>query len=319
MKQFLENKGIKVFCIYINPLIIGAIFSAMGNWDIEKDKWFWIKITFLVLLGIIYTYTSYKYSQIEKNNKEEIVELKNTISGLEQDIENKKHRVESYNKGVRELTTLFYDSSNSVNLIANKILSGNKKMDEWNFKKVATSICSSVYSVLCEICSPCNDFTVNIMLADITAAGKKKSITMIAHKGKYEKYPGKFEEKLYFAKYPSFYAVKLFKSGKTDIKVLTSKEEVNEHFVYIDEEHPEYSQYVGIPIVCSGNKMICLLQICAFGEEKIANTKSDILKIVQEYIIPFTQFALLAYKMEKTLVTSLSMLEKMEEKQNGKD
>ena len=65
--------------------------------------------------------------------------------------------------------------------------------------------------------------------------------------------------------------------------------------------------------------MICLLQICAFGEEKIANTKSDILKIVQEYIIPFTQFALLAYKMEKTLVTSLSMLEKMEEKQNGKD
>ena len=37
MKKFLDNKIVKIFNTYINPLLIGGIFSAMGNWNYEND------------------------------------------------------------------------------------------------------------------------------------------------------------------------------------------------------------------------------------------------------------------------------------------
>lgn len=318
MKKMLENKYAKAFFVYLLPIIIGAIFSSLGDWNYKKDNFFWLKLVFLIVLGLLYACTSIQYIKIENAVKENIIELKMQITDKEEEIKLLEKERSCYSKETRELSTLCLDSSNSINVLSKNILTGVRTLDVWNFKKVATGICSSVYEVLCEKCKPCDDFTVNIVLDDITATGTKKNVTMIAHKGKYEKYPGKFEEKMYYNKNSSFYAIKLFKSKSTDIKILTSKEEVNEKFVYIDEEHPEYSQYVGIPIVCSGNKMICLLQICAFKNDKIGNSKTEILDTIMTYIIPFIQFALLNYKIEKGFVSGFSVIEKMEDDKNGK-
>lgn len=318
MSAFWERKGVKVYSKYINPIIIGVIIPiVISSWE-EKGSSFWVALIIGGLLLSIYIYTSYLYENNEKDKQDEIEKIKSDKHDLKNKNEDLKNKVNSYDKGIRELTTLFYDSSTSVNNLSKRIVKGNKTLDLWSFKKVATSVCHSIYNVLCEVCRPEDDFTVNIVLSDVTATGSKKNITMIAHKGKYETYPDKFEEKMLFTKYPSFYAVKLFKSGSTDIKVLITKDEVNEHFVYVDENHPEYSQYVGIPIVCSGNKMICLLQICSFGNAKIADTKAEIVELIQKYIIPFSHFALLAYKIEKGLVASLSLSDKdKEESENG--
>lgn len=323
MKKFLEKRIVKIFNVYINPLIIGGLFSAMGNWDYKNDNYFYIKLSMLVILISVYVYSSLQYYKLEQTKDDKIKYLNALLNKEKNDRINEEKEwlmqrkvldteIKSYDRGTRELTTLFVDSSNSINQIAKQILEGKRTLDIWNFKKVATGICSGIYNLLCEICQPYDDFTVNIMLADITATGSKRNITMIAHKGKYEKYPGKFEEKLYFNKNSSFYAVKLCKDSKPEIKILTTKEEVNEKFVYVDEEHPEYSQYVGIPIVCSGNKILCLLQICSFSDNKIANGKAEILDVVKKHIIPFTNYALLSYKVEKSLISSLSIVEKLE-------
>lgn len=324
MTRFLEKKVIKIFNININPVIIGGLFSAMGSWNAETDKWLYVKGVFLIILFVWYTYTSYQYNKIEKGKEDEIKKLKEQLT----DEKNKKEKeidtykkeqellkqeIKNYDVGLRELTALFYDSADSINSISRQVLNGNRTLDIWNFKKVATGICNGIYRLLCEICAPYDDFTVNIMLTDVTAKGKKRNITMIAHKGKYEKYPGKFEEKLYFDKNNTFYAVKVCCSNNTDIRILTTKEEVNEKFVYVDEDHPEYSQYVGIPIVCTGNKILCLLQICSFKDNKIAETKAGIVDIISKYILPFTNYALLTYKVEKGLISGFSVIEKMEE------
>lgn len=312
MNSFLEKKFVKVFCVYINPIIIGLLLPITVELYPNKGAKFYIVLAITVILLLSYVYTSYMYLKNEKKDQENQKDLVDKITTLEVRNSLLEKEKEAFNKGMRELATLFYDSSSSLNEISYLILNGNRSLDVWNFKKVATGVCSSVYNLLCEVCKPCDDFTVNIMLADSTATRSKKNITMIAHKGKYEKYPGKFETKLYFEKNDTFYAVKVFKSSNTDIRILTTKEEVNEKFVYVDEEHPEYNQYVGIPIICSGNKIVCLLQICAFGNDKIAETKSEILKIVKEYIFPFTHYALLSYKVEKSLVSSFSAFEKNE-------
>lgn len=330
MKKFLENKPVKIFNVYICPVFIGGIFSAMGNWNYKADDWFYIKLAALVVLLIMYSFTSYKYTKFEKEKETEIEELVSKLdnekrqneeikNNYEKQLEKVKSETKNYDKAIRELTALFVDSHSSINQLSNQILNGKRTLDIWNFKKVATGICNGVYNLLCEICKPYDDFTVNMMLSDITATGAKKHIIMIAHKGKYEKYPAKFEEKLYFNKNKTFYAIKVCVNKDTDIKILTTKEEVNENFVYIDEEHPDYSQYVGIPIVCSGNKIVCLLQICSFGNNKIGDNKTAILDIITKYIIPFTHYALLAYKIEKCIISNFSILEKLEEEINEKN
>ena len=279
MSKLLKNKFAKCIFVYLVPVLIGGIFSALGTWDKTIDKMFWPKVISLAVLLLLYIYTSYMYSKFEKDLKEEILNKDKEI--LAKDKEKNKLARErdelkkvnaSFFKETQKISSLCLDSSNSINELAKNVLGGKKTLDVWNFTKVATGICSSVYDVLCCVCSPNDEFTVNILLDDVTATGKKKNYTMIAHKGKFEEYPSKFQEKMAYKDNPHFYATKLFRSGRSDIKILTTKEEVNEKFVYGDEDdHPEYSQYVGIPIVCSGNRMICLLQICAFGDNKIVD------------------------------------------------
>ena len=307
-----------MICVYLNPLILGGVFSALGNWDSENDKYFYYKLVVLVVLGLFYAYTSYQYTKFEKDLNEQIQKLDDDVKEKNEKIQKLESEKECFSKETRALSTLFIDSSTSINEVAKNVLDGRRILDVWNFKKVCTGICNSIYDLLCEICKPYDDFSVNIVLDDVTATGTKKNVTMIAHKGKYAKYPGKFEEKMYYNKNSTFYAIKLFKSKSTDIKILTTTEEVNEKFVYFDEEHPEYSQYVGIPIVCAGNKMICLLQICSFKNNKIANTKAEIMDIIMTYILPFTQFALMNYKVEKGFVSGFSVIDKLEDKNNVK-
>lgn len=318
MEKLLKNKIVKMICVYINPLILGGVFSALGNWDSKGDKYFYYKLAILVVLGLFYAYTSYQYTKFEKDLNEQIQKLDNELEGKNKQIQKLESEKECFSKETRALSTLFIDSSTSINEVAKNVLDGHRILDVWNFKKVCTGICNSIYDLLCEICKPYDDFSVNIVLDDITATGTKKNVTMIAHKGKYAKYPGKFEEKMYYNKNSTFYAIKLFKSKSTDIKILTTRDEVNEKFVYLGEEHPEYSQYVGIPIVCAGNKMICLLQICSFKDNKIANTKTEIMDVIMTYILPFTQFALMNYKVEKGFVSGFSVIDKLEDKNNGK-
>lgn len=310
MDVLLEKKSVKVFCVYIIPIVIGILFPAVIDMWGQKNIKFYFLLGVAILLGIVYIYTSYKYIKRGKDNKERIKTLRRNLRDAEKEIDGLRKKIDSFEKGMRELATLFVDSSEGINKTANNILQGKLTFDLWNFKKVSTGICNSVYALLCELCKPCDDFTVNIVLADSTAQGKRRNITMIAYKGKYEKYPNTFGKKMYFDKHSTFYAVKVCKSNNINTRVLTTKEEINENFVYVDEDHPDYSQYVGIPIVCSGKKIICLLQICAFGNDKIADTKADILKIVMGYLYPFTNYALLAYKIEKGLISSFSTIEK---------
>ena len=114
-----------------------------------------------------------------KSKNRDLVDYLNLeIVNLTNKLEKEKH---CYARETRELSTLCIDSSNSINILANNVLKGERTLDVWNFKKVATGICNSVYEVLCEICKPYDDFTVNIMLDDITAKGKKRKADVFSY------------------------------------------------------------------------------------------------------------------------------------------
>lgn len=68
-----------MICVYLNPLILGGVFSALGNWNSENDKYFYYKLVVLVGLGLFYAYTSYQYTKFEKDLNEQIQKLDDDV------------------------------------------------------------------------------------------------------------------------------------------------------------------------------------------------------------------------------------------------
>ena len=134
---------------------------------------------------------------------------------------------------------------------------------------------------------------------------------MIAHASKFGNTPDIYGNPIFFRSNSEFYAVKLFKKNKHEPDVLIDKNEINEKFIYKDESnHPDYSQYIAIPIHCNGSDMLSLLQIISLGESKFGETKSEITRKINKYLLPYIRLGLLSYKYEKVLLASGYLVEK---------
>ena len=204
-------------------------------------------------------------------------------------------------------------TAKEINKIANE-LNGNPKLDSWNFRVASSGICNSIYDALCSLNST-DDYSVNIVVYDMNAKAKSKNIRMIAEKSKFETPSDSFDKTMYMATNKNFFAVKLFNKNQTSPTILTTKEEIMEKFVFSDDkkDHPNYTQYVAVPIHCNSSNMISLLQICSYNDSYIGKTKSEISDIINNYILPFTYFALMNSKLEKALINSIKLINKEEQ------
>ncbi len=313
MQKIFYNKELKNAISLILTVGIGLIGSSMGSWDAKTDKFFYVKLFFLIILSvifIIFLILSYIYDKketkiLEKRNKK--------IEELKSEIVLKEKEIKTYENSQLALSAIFEAGANDINTTANNIKKSNKIMlDNWNFKKECNWICEKVLSIVSDLSIEGDDFVVSIFQLNPLSKGKSKSITMIAHAGKFGNTPDIYGVPLSFRRNSEFYAVKLFKKSKHEIDVLIDKNEVNEKFIYKDENnHPDYSQYIAIPIHCNGNDMLSLLQIIAFGESRLGRTKSEITQKINKYLFPYTQLGLMAYKYEKALLASGYLVEKM--------
>lgn len=303
---FLKNRFVKIISNCIIPIAIGALFSAIGSWDFEKDEFIWHKIIFTIFSILVYVFCLYRYNKMDELFNKEYQKLNDENN-------NYRKQNEAYKKVTLSLTSLFNTSADSINIISNNLVSKTAKLDNWNYKIMCAGICNGIYETICLITGS-DDFSVNIVVYDTKAKGKAKNIKMIADKSKYETHPDTFEEKINMSSHKDFFAVKMFNKNSPEITILTTGTEVKEKFVFSENKsnHPNYSQYVGIPIHCSGKQMISLLQICAYNDSKIEESKEKIMEIVNRYILPFTYFALLNNKIEKGFINSISILEKDE-------
>lgn len=316
MQKIFDNKEVKNTISLILTVGIGLIGSALGNWNYREDKYFIIKIVGLIILAVlfmIFSILSYKHDKMERNA---IQEKNEKIVILEQQNRELRKEIEVYEESHIAMAAIFEKSAQDINETANSIMNQKEiTFNIWNFKKECKWICEKVLNIVEELSIKDGEYAVSIFQINPLAKGKSKGITMIAHSSKYGNTPDVYETSLTFRNNGDFFAVKLFKKCKHDIVVLIDKNEVNEKFVYKDENnHPDYSQYIAMPIHCSGNEMLSLLQIVAFGEAKIGNTKAEIMDKLNKYIFPYTRLGLMMYKYEKGLLNSGYLVEKMKEK-----
>ena len=313
MQKIFYNKELKNASSLILTVAIGLLGSSMGSWDSEKDSYFTIKLIILVIISLVFIaflILSYKF---DKKEKKELKEKEQKIEELNKIIEQKNKIIRTFEKSQLAMATIFQKSADDINDTANNI-----KNDEiisinlWNFKKVSKWICERLLGLVEELATEGSDFAVSIFQMNPIKKGKTRGITMIAHSSKYGNTPDVYETSLSFKNNSEFYAVKLFSKSKHELTVLIDKNEVNEKFIYKDENsHPDYSQYVAIPIHCSGNDMLSLLQIVSFGTSKLGATKGEITEKMNKFVLPYTQLGLMTYKYEKGLLNSGYLVEKM--------
>ena len=312
MHKIFRNKELKNAISLLLTVAIGLLGSSMGSWDASVDKYFRVKLSGLIILSIIFAIFllfSYKYDKEDIRSQEEKDII---IQDLKQQLSIKQNEVKTYENSHFALAAIFQISADDINTTANKIKKDNIiSLDFWNFKKECKWICEKVLGIIEQISINGDEFAVSIFQLNPLTKGKSKGITMIAHSSKHAHTPDVYETPLTYRKNSDFYAIKLFKKDKHEPTVLIDKHEINEKFIYKDDNHPNYSQYVAIPIYCNGNEMLSLLQIVAFENSKIGHTKSDITDKINKYIFPYTQLGLMMFKYEKSLLNSGYIVEKM--------
>lgn len=313
MQKIFSNKELKNAISLILTVGIGLIGSSMGSWNEETDNFFYLKLSALIILSlifIVFLILSYIYDRketkvLEERNKE--------IESLKTEITSKEKEIKIYENSQLALSAILETSANDINTTANNIRKNNIiSLDNWNFIKECNWICEKVLSIVSDLSINGDDFVVSIFQLNPLSKGKTKSITMIAHASKFGNTPDIYGIPLSFRRNSEFYAVKLFKKNKHEPDVLIDKNEINEKFIYKDENnHPNYSQYIAMPIHCNGNDMLSLLQIIAFGESKLGDTKSEITRKINKYLLPYIRLGLISYKYEKALLASGYLVEKM--------
>ena len=127
---------------------------------------------------------------------------------------------------------------------------------------------------------------------------------MISHRSKNGDIPKVFNTAVDENEAGKYYYGKLFAKNSPAPAYLITKKEVDQNF-YFEENTSNlknYSQYIGIPICCTGNKMNALLQIIGHNDSYISLDKDRLIEFVNKIVYVYANYALYCEKVEKGLL-----------------
>lgn len=294
MKDFFNKPQIKNILLAIPGLVIGALCSALGSWDIV-NRLFWIKVGLIVFFSVLYMFLLIFYSTNEVNERR--------IKGI------LESRIKSYEEIMMGIDNICKQTSNDVNAAIHDILDkGVYEYKVWNFDKACMLTCSQLYALLTQLSKGNKDFAV----AYIRLEENRKPETEIRMSGFANQNmhtPSIFGKRRRIDNDDdrNYHDVDLFKAGKSDIEVITGCDKINDVFSYSTKESrrknkEKYSQYIAIPVICDDTKMIGLLEIMCLNEAKLASTEKEIMELASKYFVPYSYLMLLLHKLEKALI-----------------
>ena len=303
--SILLNWMVKALIITIVPFLIGLIDNAT-SW--RNDKGYinnifvsgkiWVII--LTILYIVYII----YAAYNERNKDKMTQ---TFEKLAKDKKVCELSLEIYKTTFDSINNLMNISQKEINDLSKEILSSNN-LDflSWNFESISNYICKDVVKILSKLSKSGTDISANVYVRHKKKPVKRTQdcIKMIAHYGGTNSTPSILYSDIILSKKKDWQYAKLFLKNNPKIVVYSTEEEIKENFGYNDTPSKydgEYSQYIGIPISCSAGNILSSLEIIAHHGTIIADTKAEILEIINKYIIVYRNYALLTHKIEKGL------------------
>lgn len=286
-KPFVKNA-----ILFGIPTIISAIGILMALDMFKKYNNLLIIFTFLLL--IIFLSSLFYYSKQEKSNQDEINELKSTIITTEKVIGISAKTIGSI---VKLLETWNID----INKIANDILKcGSANEKDWDCDKIYNDICVCCRDSIAEFTKSEEKTDISVSLVKYYHIDNIEYVKMVAHSSPQTAKPDIYDKELLLSEC-KYYFGKLIIDKNRSIKVLENNIKIQQYFYRPKPETNlgKYHQYIAIPIMCSKNKILGILQITTKYNYVIMDTEVELLKFCETHLTPFVDLLILTEKIEK--------------------
>lgn len=299
---------IKNFILIGFPTIISAIGIIMTQDFLSNFKNFFFYLTIILLLLFI-GFVIY-YAKLDKNEEIKNNEIHNKNLHLQKEIDNLKMTITSItnllntnNSIVTSFVSIIEPWTTNINKIANDIKSSGRANErDWDYEKICTDICVGCKNAIKQFTISAEDTDISVGFIKYYSERNNNYVKMIAHSSPPTAKPDIFDVEESLADCNYQYA-KLIKNKTRSIFVLENNAKITQCFY---KKHPEtdlskYTQYIAIPILCSKNKILGVLQVTTKYGYKIMDTDVELQKFGETYITPFVELLILVEKIQKGL------------------
>lgn len=275
-----------------------------------------IIIVSIIIILSFYIFSIIIYGKKEKNDKkmlQEIIDSDNSNKAKLASVGkilNTRVNIINYTAGTMETW------SKRINQIAYDISKGNTpNQSDWKLEEIYEGICCGCKSMIQTfIETKIIDNNIEINDNDNISVGfikyyirnGTKYVKMIAHSSLQNARPDIFgkEETLDECIYQ--YA-RLINKKTNEIIAYENNEKIRENFSKKNEntDLSKYSQYIALPIVCSNNRILGVLQITAKHNYIIMDSEDELKLFSRTFVTPFTELIMLAEKIQKGLFAKI--------------
>lgn len=302
----MDKPVIKNLILIGIPTLISGIGIIMTS-DIFKDY----KDLFIFLtVGLLITFIIFViyYARLDKKEfdnynklKDENDKLQQKIMDLMSTITSIKNLLNTNNSIVTSFVSIIEPWTSNINKIANDIkIRGKANEKDWDYEKICTDICISCKNMIKQFVQISNDTDISVGFVKYYSDNGNEWVKMISHSSPPTAKPDIFDVQELLSECNYQYA-RLIKSKTRNILALESNEKIRQRFYkkHDDTDLSKYTQYIAIPILCSKNKNLGVLQVTTKYGCKIMETEVDLKKFGETYITPFVELLILVEKIQK--------------------
>lgn len=237
-----------------------------------------------------------KQSKIIEDQKNEILSYKEKITKMSNEL--KAYHTESKDTAFLLIDQIITGTANDIYREIKRIRNNvHSEVLDWKLvESNCDKICQMVYDYVRSIAQRGDGFSVSVVFkaAENNIEGYYMPSRISSDKNKPSIYRN-FEPK---EKYVKYCFNDLLQNTSTKHKICKDKEEIKASF---EKPDADYSQYIGIPIYCTGSKKIALMQIIAYNESVIFEDIALLEYITTNLFIPIANLVLLVDKTENIL------------------
>ncbi len=302
----MDKPVIKNIILIGIPTIISGIGIIMTSDTLINYKDLFIFITIGLLITFIAFVIYYarlekkesdKHNLLEKENNEkqkQINELMSTIASI-------KNLLNTNNSIVTSFVSIIEPWTSNINKIANDIKNRGKANEkDWDYEKICTDICIGCKNMIKQFIQISDDTDISVGFVKYYSDNGYEYVKMLAHSSPPTAKPDIFDVQELLSECNYQYE-RLIKSKTRSILALENNEKIRQCFYrkHDNTDLSKYSQYIAIPILCSKNKSLGVLQVTTKYECKIMETEVDLKKFGETYITPFVELLVLVEKIQK--------------------
>lgn len=288
------------------PTFISCIGIIMTSDSLinHKDTFIFLTIGLLITFIIFVIY----YARLDKKEYDEHVILENKNNDLQKEIDDLmftitsiKNLLNTNNSIVTSFVSIIDPWTLNINKIANDIKNRGKANEkDWDYEKICTDICIGCKNMIKRFIQIDNDTDISVGFIKYYHDCGNEFVKMIAHSSTPTAKPDIFDVQELLSECNYQYA-RLIKSKTRSILALESNERIRQCFYrkHDDTDLSKYTQYIAVPILCSKNKTLGVLQVTTKYNCNIMETEVDLKKFGETYLTPFVELLVLAEKIQK--------------------